>query len=94
MDLPALIRYQNCLANRGGESFWHTWDAPVKSLNIGCAYIQEGYMGFDKSLKSLQETQIQVQGEDVSNGQKAFQFPQQHWQPGWRAVDFMHQCWS
>lgn len=51
-------------------------------------------MGFDKSLKSLQETQIQVQGEDVSNGQKAFQFPQQHWQPGWRAVDFMHQCWS
>lgn len=27
---------------------------------------------FDRSLKSLQEVQTQVQGEDVSKGQKAF----------------------
>lgn len=35
-------------------------------------------MGFDMSLKSLQEIQTQVQGEDVSNGREAFQLPQQH----------------
>lgn len=91
MDLRALIRYQNYLANRGGESSWHTGDAPVKVLNRGFAHIQQGCVGFDMSLKSLQEIQTQVQGEDVSNGREAFQLPQQHCWPGWGAVDFLHQ---
>lgn len=62
MDLLALIRYQNYLSNRGAEGSWHTWDAPVKLLNLGFAPIQQGYIGFDLSLKSLQEIEIQVQG--------------------------------